>query len=285
MAPWKPGPTRLAQFAAVVGIGLASAGATSNFDPYPRTGFRAHFAPPTFHAVAGTVTIVDEDTLQVEHFDYDGGGEGLVYFYLAKDSTQQAFIQGLEIGPNLFGTVYQDASLTLDLPAGTTLDGYDFVGVWCVPAAALFSAASFRQPEPELYCTSKLSSQGCLPTFETQGRPRLSGTEDFIVRGVEAHVADAAVLFLGSAPSAKPFLGGTLCVAPPAQRLSLAVPGGTFGVPCDGIVEWELNSEIRSGKYPFLVPGSKVFAQYWFRDVAQSPIRGLSNGLCFTVAP
>lgn len=285
MSPWNHGRTGLARLAVALGIGLASAGATLVPDPYPRAGFRAQLAPPTFHNVAGTVTIVDEDTLQIDHFDYDGLGEGLVYFYLAKDTTQQAFIQGLEIGPNLFGTVYQDASLTIDLPAGTTLDGYDFIGVWCVPAAALFGAGAFRQPEPELYCTAKLSSQGCLPTFETQGRPRVSGTEDFFVRGVETHVGDATVLFLGSAPNAQPFLGGTLCIAPPVQRLSLVVPGGTFGVPCDGVVEWELNGMIRSGQYPFLQAGSKVYAQYWFRDVAQTPIRGLSNGLTFSVAP
>jgi len=98
------------------------------------------------HSVSGTATIVDEDTFRVDDFTYDGGGIS-VFFYLGTEQTDAAFASGLQVGPQLFGTPYNDDSLVLDLPAGHTLDGYNAVSVWCVTAGADFGSGTFV-PEP-----------------------------------------------------------------------------------------------------------------------------------------
>lgn len=101
---------------------------------------------PTFHNVAGIVTIVDEDTLQVEHFYYDGGGI-VVYFYLGTENTNAAFTMGQAIGVDLFGSSFNDASMVIDLPPGITLDDYNAISVWCVTAGANFGSGEFVCPD------------------------------------------------------------------------------------------------------------------------------------------
>ncbi len=102
-----------------------------------------------FHNVSGTVTIVDADTIQIDDFTFDGGGLA-VYFYLSPSESTLG-VNNLEIGPDLLGTVYDgtQAAFTIDLPAGTTIDGYHAVSVWCKPAGASFGSGTFAAvPEP-----------------------------------------------------------------------------------------------------------------------------------------
>jgi hypothetical protein len=96
------------------------------------------------HNVSGTVTIVDDDTLRVDDFTYDGGGLS-VYFYLGAEETKAAFTAGLQIGPQLLGQRYVggEPPLFLDLPAGETIDGWRAVTVWCVDAAVSFGQGTF----------------------------------------------------------------------------------------------------------------------------------------------
>ena len=56
--------------------------------------------PPGFHSVEALVTIIDEGTLQVEHFTYDGTAP-LVYFYLGASDDDAAFENGLQLAPLL----------------------------------------------------------------------------------------------------------------------------------------------------------------------------------------
>lgn len=115
-------------------------------DDYPRAGWVADLSTNS-HGVNGFVTIVDADTVQVDNFYYDGLGAS-VYFYLATADTKPAFIAGQQIGPQLLGTVYTNGALTIDLPAGTTLDGQNAVSVWCVVANANFGSGVFVAPPP-----------------------------------------------------------------------------------------------------------------------------------------
>ena len=106
------------------------------------------------HAVSGTVTIVDEDTVRVDDFTYDGGGP-LVYFYLGAEEADEAFKTGLQIGMKLngFGVSYDGTQgpLLVDLPSGETLEGYHAFSVWCVRGEANFGSGTFQAvavPEP-----------------------------------------------------------------------------------------------------------------------------------------
>jgi hypothetical protein len=109
----------------------------------PLIGWRAELNKVA-HNVSGSVTILDENTVRVDDFTYDGGGID-VFFYLGQDNTRNSFINGLKIGPQLLGTAYNGSQppLLIDLPAGQTLEGWNAVSVWCVTAAANFGSGTF----------------------------------------------------------------------------------------------------------------------------------------------
>jgi len=109
-------------------------------------GDRAEFTT-LFHEVAGTVTVVDEDTFRVDNFTYDGQAPA-VYFYLGTDDTQAAYTTGLQIQPLLSGTAFDGTQgpLFYDLPAGSTFDNYNAISVWCVQFTANFGSGAFSTP-------------------------------------------------------------------------------------------------------------------------------------------
>lgn len=108
---------------------------------YPLAGWEAQLSTAS-HNVSGTVRIIDQDTLSVENFTYDGGGPA-VYFYLGADNTHNDFSHGIPAGPLLTGTVYQNDTLTIDLPPGYTLDEFDAISVWCVDFQVNFGSGRF----------------------------------------------------------------------------------------------------------------------------------------------
>ena len=110
---------------------------------YPRAGWVAPLAPGA-HMSRGLATIIDERTIQVDHFYYDGTAPA-VYFYLGETNTQTAFVNGIPIGPHL-DHAFADATVTVQLPVGQTLDGYGALSVWCADFQANFTSASFRCP-------------------------------------------------------------------------------------------------------------------------------------------
>ena len=112
-------------------------------EPYARIGWEAHI-PAGSHNVEGVATIIDEHTIQIEHFNYDGQAP-LVYFYLGADNTYSAFANGLGLEP-LLNRAYNDESLTLTLPEGETLDDYGAISVWCAQFHVNFSSAAFAPP-------------------------------------------------------------------------------------------------------------------------------------------
>lgn len=118
---------------------------------YPRAGWQATLS--TFaHGVRGTVTIVDADTFRVDNFFYDGGGID-VHFILAASNNNSVFSTARLVAdslpvPGFRGTPYNGGSVTIDLPAGNTLDGYNAISLWCIPASANFGSGTFAVPEP-----------------------------------------------------------------------------------------------------------------------------------------
>jgi hypothetical protein len=100
--------------------------------------------PPGAHDVEAMVTIIDEQTLHVEHFNYDGTAPA-VYFYLGETNSDEDFENGLQLDPML-DRAYNDESLTLHLPDGESLDDYGAISVWCAAFNVNFSSASFEAP-------------------------------------------------------------------------------------------------------------------------------------------
>jgi len=110
---------------------------------HPHVGYTGEFN--TFsHDVAGTATIIDDCTIELTNFSYDGGGPA-VYFYggIGHQYTEDsAFI----IGDLLTGTVYSGDTVSLTLPEGKTFDDLTGIGVWCVDFAVDFGNVEFLMP-------------------------------------------------------------------------------------------------------------------------------------------
>lgn len=124
---------------------------------YPR-GCHQAVMPPGAHIAQGIATIVDERTIHVRHFTYDGTAP-LVYFYLGADNTHAAFANGIAIGPVL-GRAYADEEITVQLPPGQSLDGYTAISVWCAAFNVSFTSASFVPPTYARACQTASLAPG-----------------------------------------------------------------------------------------------------------------------------
>lgn len=166
------------------------------------------------------------------------------------------------------------ANITTFFHPQSVSDMRSFVEGSCLPLAC---------PDPIEYCSAKISSLGCVPNIGWEGHPTSSGLDDFVVSADQIHNNQNGLLFYGAAAASQSFNGGTLCVAPPIQRLAVQASGGS-GPPtndCSG----SFAQSWTHGDFgtPGLLPGTTVFCQYWFRDSNSSGGSGLSNALEFTV--
>jgi hypothetical protein len=93
------------------------------------------------HNVSGKATIIDNCTIEISQFDYDGGGPD-VYFYGAinHDYTGSS---AFAIGEKIDGTVYNNATILLTLPSNKTLDDLNGLSVWCQDVNVNFGQVTF----------------------------------------------------------------------------------------------------------------------------------------------
>ena len=91
------------------------------------------------HGVSGKATVIDNCTLEIRSFSYDGGGLSKVFVYGGVGGNYSA---GFPIGPNLRGTVFANQTLTVPLAAGD-LDKLDGISIWCIDANANFGDGKF----------------------------------------------------------------------------------------------------------------------------------------------
>lgn len=135
-------------------------------------------------------------------------------------------------------------------------------------------------PDPLVYCTAKLNSQGCLPAVGYVGHPTLSGLDDFVVQASNVLSNRNGVHFYGFAQQAAPFQGGTLCVATPLQRTALQ---SSLGTPppqyCSGSYAYAWTHS----RLTALGAGTTVYAQFWSRDPGSPSGSGLTDAVSFTI--
>lgn len=96
-----------------------------------------------FHSVAGTVTVIDNCTVELTNFTFDG--QGLDVRAVLSDSPDFDSYDILSEDLRADGP-YEDAALSLPLREGMTLDGITDFSIWCVPAGASFGDGSFALP-------------------------------------------------------------------------------------------------------------------------------------------
>lgn len=117
-----------------------SGGCTAN---HPSVGFTGTFQTNS-HNVAGSAHIVDDCTIEISSFDYDGGGP-LVYFYGALNE-EYSGSDSFAVGDRIDGQVFENSTITLRLPQGRTLDEMDGLSVWCADFNVNFGNVEFTAP-------------------------------------------------------------------------------------------------------------------------------------------
>lgn len=112
-------------------------------DEVPGVGWEAELVG-TAHDVAGTAVIVDERTIEVRDFVYDGGGINARVFLLVDG---EDFHRDLELTENLVGEPSDGETLTLTLPEGAGFEDFNLITLWCIPAGVSFGSGVFAPPE------------------------------------------------------------------------------------------------------------------------------------------
>ncbi len=108
----------------------------------PRIGWRAVLVEK-YHGVAGTAEIIDDCTIIVTGFSYDGSGLD-VRFYGARDEDYGA---GFALSDNLLRSGgYAGETMVLTLPAEHTLGALEGLSVWCVEVEIDFGSGVFTAP-------------------------------------------------------------------------------------------------------------------------------------------
>ena len=94
-----------------------------------------------FHSVSGRAEIVDDCTIRVSDFNYDGGGID-VRFYSGQGGN---YVIGFPMGEDLVRSVpYANETVYAQLPEGRTLDELDGISVWCVDVSQSFGDGFFQ---------------------------------------------------------------------------------------------------------------------------------------------
>jgi hypothetical protein len=96
------------------------------------------------HDVSGTAVIVDDATIEIRDFHYDGGGINARVYLLADG---EAFHRDWELTDNLVGEPFDGETLVLEIPDDAPFADWNLLTLWCVPAAVSFGDGLFRPPE------------------------------------------------------------------------------------------------------------------------------------------
>jgi hypothetical protein len=92
------------------------------------------------HLVSGTATVLDDCTIEIKNFNYDGLGLPDVFVYGGKGGNYAA---GFPIGNNLFGTRRTNETIRVTLKTGD-LDKLDGISIWCIGAGVSFGDGLFK---------------------------------------------------------------------------------------------------------------------------------------------
>ena len=127
---------------AVVESDTASDGVVGECDStHPSVGQTAELSNRS-HGISGTVEVLNDCTIQITNFNFDGGGINVRIF----GGVDGNYDGGIDLnGENLVRrNPYLDETLTLQLPNGVTLDDFNGVSVWCVPIGIDFGSGVFE---------------------------------------------------------------------------------------------------------------------------------------------
>jgi len=91
------------------------------------------------YGISGVVTIISDCEIEISNFFYNGLGPNIsVYAGIDGD-----FESGVNMSVPLNGTVFENETLNLFLPEGTSFENFNSISIWCFEFDVDFSSASF----------------------------------------------------------------------------------------------------------------------------------------------
>ncbi len=108
----------------------------------PRVGQIAELTNRFIHGVSGTARIVDNCTIVIENFTFDGlGVPPAVVGIINEDWANPVILNG-----NIFRTGgYHNETLVVPLPEGVTLDDVPMISITCLGGVAAFGYGNFAE--------------------------------------------------------------------------------------------------------------------------------------------
>ena len=174
-------------------------------------------------------------------------------------------------------------SLGLDVSSAGDLNA-DGSPDWMVRSSSYVRVYVGPVVDATSYCTGKTTSAGCTPAVDTAGVPSLGGSSEFVVLARNTLAQKPGLFFFGTTGSiGVPFLGGTLCVAPPLVRTSVLL--SSAGADCSTGYAFTFDPALATAQG--VTAGDRVNGQFWMRDPGQADGTGvaLSNGIEFIWCP
>ena len=112
---------------------------TSN---HARVGHAAELST-LFHDTTGTATILDDCTIKVTGFSYDGTGLDVRFYGALGSDFENGFAMTEDLRKN---GGYDNETLTIDMPDGHSFDEVDSLSLWCVDVGISFGEGVFAEP-------------------------------------------------------------------------------------------------------------------------------------------
>lgn len=92
------------------------------------------------YGIRGTVTIISDCEIEISNFFYNGSGPAVSVY----GGNNGNFADGISLSEPIQGRRFEDETLTVFLPEGTTLDEINSFSIWCFQFNIDFSSASFE---------------------------------------------------------------------------------------------------------------------------------------------
>lgn len=139
-------------------------------------------------------------------------------------------------------------------------------------------------PDPVSYCTSKISTNLCVPTIASTGDASLSNSSGFVFTTTIMESGVTGLDFFGTTSQAAiPFQGGFLCIGGAVNRLPGQTTGGAGA--CTGSLSYTLTDVLLHPAGSSLAAGTHLYLQSWSRDLADPFGSSLSNAIDVILCP
>jgi hypothetical protein len=138
---------------------------------------------------------------------------------------------------------------------------------------------------PQVYCTARTNSLGCLPAIGAAGEASFTNLSTCTITATNELNQKSGLFYYGYAPAAVPFQGGFKCVSSPTIRTPLQNSGGSAsGSDCTGAYSFDFGTWMQTGVDAALVPGREIYGQYWSRDPQAFPMTNLTDAVRIEIA-